>query len=377
MSMAFKSDITAWRRNDLESDRELLWCEFTSSAGQKILFGSYCRPPNTGIEYFELLRESFTATNNKCDKVFLAGDFNLPNFDWINQVPLSSETIYWNAYELLNDAFLTQVNTYPTRNNSILDLVLTTVPDLIDDLYSYQDVVESDHNCISFRIGLSSTDSRPVLKEVFNYKKANFEELKRTLSYVPWNVGMLDDDPNSIVSNWEDLFWAAVDDFVPKKKISGMQVPPWIDAEVKALCRKKDKMSRKALKEKDQVYVDKFKSLRKDVKKLIRLKCNTYIKNLADKVESNPKKFWNFYSCKTKSRRLPPAIRRDFSDADPVFNPTDKANVFNNYFHSVFNHVDNEPPPPGCHAKVSVRECLSHITLPASDVLTTLLHLNP
>lgn len=56
---------------------------------------------------------------------------------------------------------------------------------------------------------------------------------------------------------------------------------------------------------------------------------------------------------------------------------SDKANLLNNYFHSVFNHVDNEPPPPGCHAKVSVRECLSHITLPVSDVWTTLLHLNP
>ena len=123
-----------------------------------------------------------------------------------------------------------------------------------------------------------------MLKEVFNYKKANFEELKRTLSYVPWHVAMLDYDLNSLVSNWEDLFWAAVDDFVPKKKISGKQVQPWIDAEVKALCRKKDKMSRKVLKEKDQVHIDKFKSLRKDVKKLIRFKYNTYIKNLADKV---------------------------------------------------------------------------------------------
>ncbi|KAK2560664.1 hypothetical protein P5673_016424, partial [Acropora cervicornis] len=65
------------------------------------------------------------------------------------------------------------------------------------------------------------------------------------------------------------------------------------------------------------------------------------------------------------------------SDADPVFNPTDKANLFNNCFLSVFNHVDNEAPPPGCYAKVSVRECSSHITLPVSDVLTTLLHLNP
>ena len=99
----------------------------------------------------------------------------------------------------ISDICLTQVNTYPTRNNSILVLVLTTVPDLlIDDLCSYQDVVDSDRNCLSFKIGLSSNDSRPVLKEVFNYKKANFEELYRTLSHVPWHVAMLDDDQNNI-----------------------------------------------------------------------------------------------------------------------------------------------------------------------------------
>ena len=40
--------------------------------------------------------------------------------------------------------------------------------------------------------------------------------------------------------------------------------------------------------------------------------------------------------------------------------------------HSVFNLVDHEPPPPGCHTKVSVRS-LSHITLPGSDVLAILL----
>ena len=88
---------------------------------------------------------------------------------------------------------------------------------------------------ISFRIGLSSNNSRPVLQEVFNFKKANFEELQRTLSYVPWNVVVIDDDLNSMFSNWEDLFWAAVDNFVPTTKISGKQVPPWIDAEVKAV----------------------------------------------------------------------------------------------------------------------------------------------
>ena len=125
---------------------------------------------------------------------------------------------------ILSDVCLTQVNNYPTRN-SILDLLLTTVPDPpIDDLCSYQDVVDSDRNCLSFKLASHPTILDQFL-EVFNYKKANFEELYKTLSYVPWHVAMLDNDLNSIVSNWEDLFWAAVNDFVPKKKISGRPVP--------------------------------------------------------------------------------------------------------------------------------------------------------
>ena len=68
------------------------------------------------------------------DKIFLLGDFNLPNFDWVNQIPLSTEAIYIKAYEMLNDSFSTQVNGYPTRNGNILDLVLSSTPDLITDL---------------------------------------------------------------------------------------------------------------------------------------------------------------------------------------------------------------------------------------------------
>ena len=78
-----------------------------------------------------------------------------------------------------------------------------------------------------------------------------------TPSFIPWHVAMLDDDVDNVVSNWEDLFWTAVKDFVPTNKISKKQSPPWIDAEEKALCRRKDKASRRALKTKDQVHIDK------------------------------------------------------------------------------------------------------------------------
>ena len=84
----------------------------------------------------------------------------------------------------------------------------------------------------------------------------------------------------------------AVNEFIPRKKVKDKLTPPWIDSEVKTLCRKKDKASRKALLNKNSDHIDKFKSLRRDVKKLIRNEYTDYLSHLADSVEKDPKKFW-------------------------------------------------------------------------------------
>ena len=72
-----------------------------------------------------------------------------------------------------------------------------------------------------------------------------------------------------------------------------------------------------------------------------------------------------------------PRLTRFITDPVPATNPIDKANLFNDYFHSVFNIKDDQPPPPGCHAIFSVSECLSKITVSKSEILTTLQSLNP
>jgi len=72
------------------------------------------------------------------------------------------------------------------------------------------------------------------------------------------------------------------------------------------------------LKTKNQDRIDNFKSLRRNVKKLIHKKYTDYLRNLADSVEKEPKKFWSFYSTKTKSRKLPLAIKRNKDDINPV-----------------------------------------------------------
>ena len=113
-----------------------------------MLFGVFYRLPNTDIQYLRSLRSSLDRVNNtKAEKIFLVGDFN-----WTNQLPCSFEQIHIETFEMLNDAFLTQVNTNPTRNDNILDLILTNFPDLIPQLSVIENFIDSDHRSVLFKI---------------------------------------------------------------------------------------------------------------------------------------------------------------------------------------------------------------------------------
>ena len=85
---------------------------------------------------------------------------------------------------------------------------------------------------VSFNINFKSSPVVPRPKYVFDYKNADFNELKNTLHNIPWDVSFLENDINVNLTNWEDLFWSAVKKFVPKKKVKDKLTPPWIDKEV-------------------------------------------------------------------------------------------------------------------------------------------------
>ena len=100
-------------RYNLETDCELMWNELQTASGFKLLFGTFYRPPNTGIEYILLLQKSCSRINNlNCNKIFLAKDFNLPSIDWINQIPLATDQLYVKTHEIVNDLFLLSSNTF-------------------------------------------------------------------------------------------------------------------------------------------------------------------------------------------------------------------------------------------------------------------------
>ena len=61
-------------------------------------------------------------------------------------------------------------------------------------------------------------------------------------------------------------------------------------------------------------------------------------------IYKNPKRFWSVFRYKAKSRTLPMTLK---GLGEEAVSPVDKANLFNRYFHSVFNQGVFPPVSPG------------------------------
>ena len=93
---------------------------------KKVLFSSCYRPPNSGSDWVDMFNIFLNQVSDQFDKVVISGDFNMPHIPWNNTGDAPNTN---NSYiEALNDHFLTQINNIPTRNDNILDLIITNVP---------------------------------------------------------------------------------------------------------------------------------------------------------------------------------------------------------------------------------------------------------
>ena len=117
--------------------------------------------------------------------------------------------------------------------------------------------------------------------------------------------------------------------------------------------------------------------MRRSFKSLIRSKHNAYLRQLADNIQDNPKKFWSFYNVKTKTRKVPLAIEKDVNSNSLVTDTLEKTNLFNNYFKSVFSKPCKKPVPPGLYPIVPPLRELSKVFISVKEVESILKNLDP
>ena len=90
--------------------------------------------------------------------------------------------------------------------------------------------------------------SRISKKFVYAFNKVDWSHLRSLFQYSPWDLALAGEDINDNWTAWKDIFFAAVDDCIPKYRQKKRLTAPWITKDLIKLCRKKKCLYKKAKK---------------------------------------------------------------------------------------------------------------------------------
>ena len=116
------------------------------------------------------------------------GDFNYPDICWKNNTAAHISSIKF--LECVEDCFLIQMLDVPTRNEALLDLLLTNQENLLCNISISDSLGCSDHNIVEFGILLSTLKASTKTK-VLDFRRANFIPLRAQLGGILWGFWKL------------------------------------------------------------------------------------------------------------------------------------------------------------------------------------------
>lgn len=370
---------------------EGLFIEITVSNSEKLLCALIYRRGESDDEINENLLEiiSMISNNQNYDHSVIMGDFNLRDINWEN---LTSQSIdpenYNNKFiECVRDCFLTQHVLEPTRqrgrdNPSCLDLVFSNKEELIEDIDYLAPLGKSDHSVIKFKIKLETEPPPPKISVKF--EKGDYEKIRETMASVDWQ-NEFEKYPNDVEKQWHffrEKLQEAEEKYIPRKNVfingkknKKFSIP--LDRENLKKIKKKNKLWGKI--RKNLAYEEEklqYNRLRNQIRRLTLKSKKLIEKTVAKNSKSNPKAFWKYAQSKMKQNKSVPDLINNEDKKNPTYTTSDKdkADVFLDYFSSVFTTEPNEDNMPFFARRDFERE-LDEIEISEKIVLEKLLKL--
>ncbi|XP_072039781.1 uncharacterized protein [Amphiura filiformis] len=314
----------------------------------KIYIGSFYHPPKSGSEPFDHLFDSLAKIMNKNNgshtNILLCGDFNLPDINWdlgVTKVGSPRKKLHDGFLDFLTETGLTQLNRLITRPRSqnVLDLVCTTNPNIVNNIRVASGI--SDHDILIFEINLAPKRQNKCPHKVFNFKKADTENLKNILEQNSTEFFQSKPDTRTVNENWnmfKTFLLEAMEKSVPHHMSKGKPSHPWINHHIIKHMRKRDKLYSAARKSKSERLWSSYKKQRNHVTKLLCESYHHYMEEiLGPSLDTSPKTFWSFIrSLRREAVGIPTLV----VDGESFTSDKSKAEALNQQFSSVFTHED-------------------------------------
>ena len=221
-----------------------VWCSIKLKGGEDLLIGVCYHSPNPDFSHKEndnKLCDLFTELYGK--PLLLMGDYNYPDIDWSSLHGLS--TASQKFVDAIEDGFLTQHVLEATCNGSVLDLVITSEPDMIDSISMLEKLGNGDHNMMVFSTHLCCKDQASVKAD--NYRRGDFGCITECLSGIDWDDFMTGNTETSWIK-FSGLLMDLVNQYVPIKVSACPQKfkkPVWMSHKAVKLVKMKRKVYRR------------------------------------------------------------------------------------------------------------------------------------
>ena len=154
-----KGGVAIYLRNDLAADTEIMesgsdgYVEYLMIHIKKydlVIIAMY-NPPGAHQQRLEraveLLKDKFLAMGDPSPSLVVCGDFNMPRTNWAHSEARNRNSSSQCLFSLMDELFLSQIRTTPTRGQNILDLCFINKEDMIEKR-EVQETNMSDHKLV-------------------------------------------------------------------------------------------------------------------------------------------------------------------------------------------------------------------------------------
>ena len=341
----------------------------------------YYRPPGSTATDLEYLQNSIKCFQHLCAThltVVLMGDFNMPLVDWTHYSGPDTP-MYYTLMHFVNNYGMHQYVREPTRGDKTLDIVLSSLDCLVNDLQVISPFSTNDHDSVIFSVNVDCDEGDVTSCEnevFFDYARADKTGLRMFLANVNWNsIFQYCFTLDECCEAFYGFMYQAIQSYVPVchksrsyVKRKGVRYPRYIQKLMahKLFLWRKWKVS--GLQSDHESYRQASRVCQQAVNKYHA----TIETNLIRK--SNTGSFYNYVNRRlgTKSANAG-SLKR--ADGLLTCDNNEKAEMFNNFFASVFTVDDGVEPD--FDSRVTDTIHLSDIIFTPSIVRQSLKRLKP
>lgn len=325
---------------------EELWVNISAGSFKNLYLCAVYFPPQCRMVEYEFHCDTVENMSEECDKMYIMGDFNLPNLQFLEEENILPACNSNNAAsDLLVSTLLfancNQLNNVKNCNNVLLDLVFSN-NDKTDVICPYDTLLPCDNHHPALLVGiLEVNDYKPLQFEesIYDFKNANFYEINNVLLNINWDQLLINNIDLDL-----DCFYKIInyclETFVPKILIrNNFKFPIWFSYELKQLTSEKKVAHKKFKESKLREDYLKFSDLRSMCKIRAKNDYTAYIQQVENSLKNDINAFWRYINSKNNWNDLPSVVKYNdtaFDDGNMI------ANAFANHFASVYE-------PPGAH----------------------------